>query len=50
MSKYGSPKIIITDEVPSYGATFREIGIVDRQLCGCQSNNWCENSHLPFRR
>jgi len=33
-----------------YGAAFREIGVVDRQLCGGRANNRCENSYLPFRR
>ena len=50
MRKHGSPKIITTDKLASYGAAFREIGVVDRQLCGGGSNNRCENSHLPFRR
>jgi putative transposase len=50
MLKHGSPKIITTDKLPSYSATFREIGVADRQHCGGYSNNRCENSHLPFRR
>ena len=50
MQKHGSPKIITTDKLASYGAAFREIGVVDRQLCGGRANNRCENSHLPFRR
>jgi putative transposase len=50
MRKHGSPKIITTDKLPSYGAAFREIGGADRQLSGGRSNNGCENSHLPFRR
>ena len=50
MRKHGSPKIITTDKLPSYGAAFREIGVADKQLCGGRSNNRCENSHLPFRR
>ena len=50
MRKHGSPKIITTDKLASYGSTFREIGVVDRQLCGGRANNRCENSHLPFRR
>ena len=50
MRKHGSPTIITTDKLPSYGAALREIGVVDRQLCGGRSNNRCENSHLPFRR
>ena len=50
MRKHGSPKIITTDKLASYGAAFCEIGIADQQLCGGRSNNRCENSHLPFRR
>ena len=34
MRKQGSPKIITTDKLPSDGAAFRKIGIVDLQLCG----------------
>ena len=49
MRKHGSPKIITTDKLASYGAAFREIGVVDRQLCGGRANNRYENSHLPFR-
>ena len=49
MRKHGSPKIITTDKLPSYGAAFREIGVADKQLCGGRSNNRCENLHLPFR-
>ena len=50
MRKHGSPKIITTDKLPSYGAAFHEIGVANKQLCGYRSNNRCENSHLPFRR
>ena len=50
MRKHGSPKTITTDKLPSYSAAFREIGIVNKQLCGGRPNNRCENSHLPFRR
>ena len=50
MRKHGSPKIITTDKLASYGAAFREIGIADKQLCGGRANNRYENSHLPFRR
>ena len=39
MRKHGSPKIITTDKLASYGAAFREIGVVDRQLCGGRANN-----------
>ena len=50
MKKHGVPKIITTDKLPSYGATFREVGVADKQLCGGRSNNRCDNSHLPVRR
>jgi putative transposase len=50
MRKHGSPMIITTDKLPSYQAAFRELGVVDRQLCGGRANNRCENLHLPFRR
>ena len=50
MRKHGSPRIITTDKLPSYGAAFREIGVADRQLFGGRSNNRCKKSHLPFRR
>ena len=50
MRKHGSPKIITTDKLTSYGAAFREIGIADKQLCGGRANNRYENSHLRFRR
>jgi putative transposase len=33
MRKHGSPKIIATDKLLSYGAAFREIEIADKQLC-----------------
>jgi transposase-like protein len=37
MRKHGSPNIITTDKLPSYGAVLRETGVVDRQLCGGRS-------------
>jgi len=48
--KHGSPKIIATDKLASYGAAFRRIGIVDIQVCSGRANNQCENLHMPFRR
>lgn len=48
MRTHGSTKIITTDKLLSYQATFRELGVADRQLCGGRTNNRCENSHLPF--
>ena len=32
MRKHGSPKIITTDNLPSYGAAFRKIGVADKEL------------------
>ena len=32
MRKHGSPKIITTDKLPSYGAAFREIGVADQTI------------------
>ena len=35
LRKHGTPRTITTDMLPSCGAAFREIGLADRQLCGC---------------
>ena len=43
MRKYGSPKIITTDKLASYGAALRETGVVVRQVCDGRANNRCEN-------
>tara|TARA_B110000090_G_scaffold156597_1_gene172185 strand:- start:989 stop:1555 length:567 start_codon:yes stop_codon:yes gene_type:complete len=48
--KHGSPNVIATDKLPSFGVAFREIEIADRQLCGDRSNSRYKNLHLPFRR
>ena len=50
MRNLGSPKVISTDKLASYGVAFREDSVADQQLFGGQSNNRCDNSHLPFRR
>ena len=50
MKRYGSPNIIITDKLRSYGAAMKVIGNADRQQTGRWLNNRAENSHLPFRR
>ncbi|MEM1087726.1 MAG: IS6 family transposase [Pseudomonadota bacterium] len=50
MKRCGSPKIIVTDRLRSYGAAMKEIGMIDRQEVGRHLNNRAENSHLPFRR
>ena len=50
MKRYGSPKMIVTDRLRSYGAAMKIIGNADRQEVGRWKNNRAENSHLPFRR
>ena len=50
MKRYGRPRVIVTDRLPSYGAAMKDIGVKDRQLCGQWLNNRAENSHQPFRR
>ena len=50
MRKYGSPEVIVTDGLASYGAALKEIGVADKQKTGRWLNNRVENSHLPFRR
>jgi len=50
MRRYGKPKVLVTDRLPSYRAVLRELGCGDMQTCGRWLNNRVENSHLPFRR
>ena len=50
MRKHGSPEVIVTDGLASYGAALKEIGAEHRQETGRWMNNRAENSHLPFRR
>jgi len=50
MKRYGSPQVIVTDRLRSYGAAMKVIGNIDRQVVGRHKNNRAENSHLPFRR
>ena len=50
MKRFGSPKVIVTDRLHSYGAAMKVIGNADRQEVGRWKNNRTENSHLPFRR
>jgi len=50
MKRYGSPAVIVTDRLRSYGAAMKIIGNVDKQEVGRWKNNRAENSHLPFRR
>ena len=50
MKKYGAPKVIVTDKLPSYRAALKSIGNANLQKTGRWVNNRAENSHLPFRR
>ncbi len=45
-----SPTAVITDKLPSYGATLRELGLSRRHETGGRKNNRAENSHQPVRR
>lgn len=45
------PEAIITDELASYRAAARDLGLMDRHRPGGMlENNRAENSHLPIRR
>jgi putative transposase len=50
MKRYGSPKVIVTDKLRSYGAAMKVIGNKACQETGRWLNNRAENSHQPFRR
>ena len=51
LKKFGFlPDKIVTDDLRSYGAAARELGISDRHERGRWRNNRAENSHQPTRR
>jgi transposase-like protein len=51
LKKYGFvPDRLITDELRSYGAAARDLGIEHRHERGQWKNNRAENSHQPTRR
>ena len=50
LKRHGSPKVITTDGLRSYGAAMRELGNLDKREVGRWANNRAENSHQPFRR
>jgi putative transposase len=50
MRRYGRPKTIVTDRLPSYRAALRHLGATDLQSVGRWLNNRAENSHQPLRR
>ncbi len=50
MTRYGRPKVIVTDRLRSYRAAMKIVGNAERQETGRWLNNRAENSHQPFRR
>jgi putative transposase len=51
LKKYGSvPHRMMTDDLQSYGAAARDLGIESRDEGGRAKNNRAENSHQPTRR
>jgi putative transposase len=50
MKRYGSPYVVVTDKLRSYGAAMKIIGNAQKQETGRWRNNRSENSHQPFRR
>lgn len=51
LKRYGFiPERLITDDLRSYGAAVRDLGISDRHQRGRSRNNRAENSHQPTRR
>ena len=51
LKKYGFiPERLVTDDLRSYGAAARDLGIAHRHQRGRWRNNRAENSHLPTRR
>jgi putative transposase len=51
LRQYGfCPRVIVTDQLRSYGAALREIGFCGRHDQGLRANNRAENSHQPLRR
>jgi transposase-like protein len=51
LKKYGFvPDRLITDDLRSYGAAARDLGIESRHESGRWKNNRAENSHQPTRR
>ena len=50
IKRYGKPKSIVTDKLPSYRAALRNINMVKSLETGRWINNCAENFYLPFRR
>jgi putative transposase len=45
-----SPRVLVTDRLPSYGAARRQLGLAARHEQGLRKNNRAENSHQVVRR
>jgi transposase-like protein len=45
-----APKLLTTDKLGSYRATFRHLGLTGPHEQGLRANNRAENSHQPVRR
>jgi len=50
LKRHGSPEVITTDGVRSYGAAVTELGNCEKQEIDRWANNPVENSHRPFQR
>ena len=50
LKRHGSPAVITTDGLRSYGAAMAQLGNSEKREVGRWANNRVENSHLPFRR
>ena len=50
LERHGSPRVITTDGLRSYGAAMDDLGCREKQEVGRWASNRVENSHLPFRR
>ena len=44
------PVTFVTDKLPSYGATLKDMGLAKYHDFGGRKNNRAENSHLPVRQ
>lgn len=48
LKRHGSPEVIATDGLRSYGAAMDMLGNREKQAIGRWANNRVENSHLAF--
>jgi putative transposase len=45
-----APSVVVTDQLGSDGAAFRDLGLSARHIQGKRRNNRAESSHVPIRR